>query len=458
MMPQTRETLHNAELDNEKLGEDMKKRQESYSRRERNLNDEIVALTEQLNDAQVQRSGGEYMADLRNLHRGILNGIGTFQARTSRVLQEQERDLLRAFRSRLYDVQKELDAERSKKNSGAEEWIKRNKELGMKLESAKQMAEGLERENEQLKKANLQLKTQYRSQEDDREFLVRQLVSVKKENVRLRQEVDSLTSSNLSAGRGEGGGGMRDSRESGGSRDSLHSRQGRSRPASGGMLPHAGPGGGRGGDRDPLLSPTGSQASTPGFGLGGGGMGGGGGEQEKRFRDTITRLNSLLDVERRKHRGAQKDLRRMMESRSEVETLLLDCLNHVKTEVQRRRLDKINQYRDKTKMRDRGYGASGAQNFASDPSAVPTSELAATDREKVLEMLLSQERVIALLYDKTFPSNNGGGAGGGDASNSMPPIRPMSQQRGGASSYNQVAGPEGSLVDNVFSQGDEEGL
>ena len=67
------------------------------------------------------------------------------------------------------------------------------------LKQSALMAEGLERENEQLKKANLQLKTQYRSQEDDREFLVRQLVSVKKENVRLRQEVDNLNQSHLEA-------------------------------------------------------------------------------------------------------------------------------------------------------------------------------------------------------------------------------------------------------------------
>jgi hypothetical protein len=38
-----------------------------------------------------------------------MEGITTLQKKTSSVLQEQEKDLLRAFRARLYDVQIELE-------------------------------------------------------------------------------------------------------------------------------------------------------------------------------------------------------------------------------------------------------------------------------------------------------------------------------------------------------------
>merc|ERR1711988_222804 len=103
-----------------------------------------------------------------------------------------------------------------------------------------------------------------------------------------------------------------------------------------------------------------------------------------RYRETITRLNNLLDTERRKHRSTQKDLRKMIENRSEVESLLLECLNHVKTEVQRRRLDKINQYRERTKSRQGGIPPSSATASGLASDGVPVSELSATDREKVL--------------------------------------------------------------------------
>jgi len=42
---------------------------------------------------------------------------------TANVMEDQEKDLLRAFRSRLFDVQTELDKERTKKDDSASHWI-----------------------------------------------------------------------------------------------------------------------------------------------------------------------------------------------------------------------------------------------------------------------------------------------------------------------------------------------
>ena len=35
-----------------------------------------------------------------------------------------------------------------------------------------------------------------------------------------------------------------------------------------------------------------------------------------------------------------------------------------------------------------------------------SAEISKKDREKIIEVLLSQERVLTLLYDKTFPPKN----------------------------------------------------
>merc|ERR1719253_2581342 len=126
------------------------------------------------------------------MHGKILNNVGQVQDRTARILQEQERDLLRAFRARLFDVQTELEKEKNKTDDGASAWIEKSRQLEAEVDWAKEMADRLDRVNQALAKENGRLKTQFKTQEDDREFLIRQLVAMKKDNARLRQEYEKV--------------------------------------------------------------------------------------------------------------------------------------------------------------------------------------------------------------------------------------------------------------------------
>ena len=56
------------------------------------------------------------MESLKNMHQQILHNVEMVQDRSSKILQEQEKDLLRAFRARLFDVQ----VRRSKRRSTLE--------------------------------------------------------------------------------------------------------------------------------------------------------------------------------------------------------------------------------------------------------------------------------------------------------------------------------------------------
>ena len=51
------------------------------------------------------------------------------------------------------------------------------------------MADRLDRHNQAYIRENARLKTQFKTQEDDRAYLIRQLVAAKKDNGRLRQEL-----------------------------------------------------------------------------------------------------------------------------------------------------------------------------------------------------------------------------------------------------------------------------
>ena len=183
------------------LERDLERRQESYISRERAYKTRIDELDEEVNRQRQKKTGwmktDGKMAKLNSMQSHIINNVELVQDRTSRILQEQERDLLRAFRARLFDVQTELEKEKSKKDDGAGAWIERSRQLEAEVEWAKEVADRLERVNHSLTGENERLKTQFKSQEEDRNFLIKQLVSVKKDNAKFRAEYAALDAENL---------------------------------------------------------------------------------------------------------------------------------------------------------------------------------------------------------------------------------------------------------------------
>lgn len=75
--------------------------------------------------------------------------------------------------------QTELEKEKSRKDGGDSAWIERTRQTEAELDWAKEMADRLDRVNQGLSRENLRLKSQFKSQEEDRKFLIRQLVAIK---------------------------------------------------------------------------------------------------------------------------------------------------------------------------------------------------------------------------------------------------------------------------------------
>lgn len=105
------------------LEKDLERRQESYISRERAYKTRIDELEEELTRQRTRKTGwmktDTKLNKLKIMQSQIVNNVELVQDRTARILQEQERDLLRAFRARLFDVQTELEKEKSKKDDGA---------------------------------------------------------------------------------------------------------------------------------------------------------------------------------------------------------------------------------------------------------------------------------------------------------------------------------------------------
>lgn len=150
---------------------------------------------------------------------------------------------------------------------------------------------------------NSRLKNQFKTQEDDREYLIKQLVAAKKDNARLRQDLNrsredtGALQSELEEYRikatlgGAATGGWEEGRGGDTTTVGVGNTSGQHSP-----LPSA--------LDDTLVDATGSVLGATG---GSAGVGGGlGPAEENRYRDVILRLKKLLDAERKSCRQVSR--------------------------------------------------------------------------------------------------------------------------------------------------------
>ena len=122
------------------LEADLKRREVSYERREQDYQQQIEDLDaaideEKFYDERLRSDIGlnvsrnlfsslplnsdaetsAKFSSLRSKYEEIVANLDSVKSSTSAILTDQESDLLRAFRARLYDVQIELDREKSRK-------------------------------------------------------------------------------------------------------------------------------------------------------------------------------------------------------------------------------------------------------------------------------------------------------------------------------------------------------
>lgn len=150
--------------------------------------------------------------------------------------------------------------------------------------------------------------------------------------------------------------------------------------------------------------------SAGGFGQGGEADGEVSKTAEGRYKEIIRRMKVMLEKERKAHRATRQHYTRELNSRTELEKFLRESVEDVRAEIKRRRTKLMSTVGPRSLSRP-GSGAGGLGQGEAKLDA-----FSAADRERVMELLLSQERVINLLYSKTFPRNRGPGSGSRPAS------------------------------------------
>jgi hypothetical protein len=240
---------------------------------------------------------------LRDVHSEIVKHVGLVQDRTMRLVREQERDMLTAFRARLLDVQNELEKEKEKKDDGAAAWIERSRQLEVEVDKEKERADKLDRINQALGGENGRLKLQFETQEDDRAFLLRQLVAVKADNQKMR---DAIKAKQLELAERQNGDAESGAPEGGVlSGDGPNVASGASLPAVAGAAP--------GGD-----SRENSRPNSRG--------GPGRRDADGTYRDMIRKLSKMLDMERKHIAQVQSAHAKWRENRTPLEVSLRDAV------------------------------------------------------------------------------------------------------------------------------------
>jgi len=350
---------------------------ESYVRRERAYKTRIDELEDALQKIKTDKTSWmtheDNMTSLRSgidsMHDTIQSNVDMVQDRTTKILQEQERDLLRAFRARLFDVQTELDKEKKSTDDGATKWIEENKQMAKQLDWYKDNNDRLDSRNQALKNENDRLKSNYQTQEKDRNYLIQSLVDEKRRAARLHQECEKAEKENtrmqkiMSNGK-KSGMGM--------TLDSL--------------------------DFNSTAAPGGRPAGRPGTTGGMGSLMDGG--ADTRYKEIIKRLKRLLETERRNLAQARERYVMEVRQRTEMEVLLRDAVEDVRGQIKAKKRganrQNIMEHHGADSRKQSILGTAHGAGIAVDDF---TSE----DRERVLELLFAKERVISLLQAKAFP-------------------------------------------------------
>ncbi|GMI35196.1 hypothetical protein TrCOL_g6724 [Triparma columacea] len=360
-----------------KVNSDLIRSRESYVRRERAYKTRIDELEDELqllkSDKASFLSHDKKMVTLKrninNMQRAIEDNVDIVQDRTTKILQEQERDLLRAFRARLFDVQTELEQEKSRTDNGATEHIDKLHKAQKHLEKYQNINNKLDEHNRTLIKANETLQKEFDSQNEDRNYLIQKLVEEKRRSARLAQECERTERENqklvkqLEAGKKTIGMGM--------TLDSFD------------FAASPGPGG-RGSQRPGTTGGIVRSLADTGA--------------DNRYKEIIKRLKRLLETERVKAQKAKDEHITLQNSKTEMEKLLRDSIEDVRDQIRKRRKAAPSSSSSTGKGSRRSILGTGKSD-----GGVSVDDFTSSDRERVLELLFAKERVITLLQIKAFP-------------------------------------------------------
>ncbi|KAL0586403.1 hypothetical protein ABG067_004016 [Albugo candida] len=274
--------------------------------------------------------------EIRNTHHVIIKNIARLQERTKEILQEHEKDIRSMCEAKL-EAQKDMQETNTcvQSNDDVSYWVGKTQQLNVQVEWGRELATRLNTLNQNLMKENQCLKIENSTQKQECEFLMKQIVNVKKENGRLRSHFEE-TRCEIEASKGL--------------KKSIMS-------VSTSALPHVKPSEWNFIARNTQRPASAKKCSND--------MKSMGTVPDTRYKEIIKRLKRLLETERQNLQNVRTLYTSHQQNRTELENLIEACVNDIRL--------RRNQ---------------PAQN---------SNELDRKERKALMKKLCKQERILQLL-------------------------------------------------------------
>uniref|UniRef100_A0A7S1JAK0 Uncharacterized protein n=1 Tax=Eutreptiella gymnastica TaxID=73025 RepID=A0A7S1JAK0_9EUGL len=333
------------EMENQRLRDIINLRQECSIRREEKCQQEILDLKRRLDGSVMSGyDEGTLMSKLKGVNEDIQDEVHQLKGIIESQAEVEKMNLIRTFRVKMHELKKQLAEEQQVNYTGAQEWIEKNKVLQYDLDVATRDLNQLKEKNKQLVLENKELKVAFQNQERTRNGMINSIAVVRKENQRLEDQIEKLEFQCVQMAKKRAG----------------------DKP---GLTGYA-----------HLPSPVAAGAPLAPSA-----------EKKRRYLEAINKMKKILEHDRKELKEARSQHMSLLAERTELEIFLRQTVDDVRKEITRN--SKISRARPASQATTREIDISLDQYTAS-------------DRKRVLEILLSKERVLTLLYEKAFPYKN----------------------------------------------------
>ncbi len=361
-----------------RLQEDLDKRQERFMKRRGKLQEILGELEKDLNvrlGKETVKNENEMKMKGKQVEIGDL--IDAIPQKTKKMIDGEMEEYSKAFNTQVQNMKKEMNAYLTNKKE-EENSAKKQEDLRMQLGLMYKATEKIDRENTKLMADCKRFEEDFKKQEETRLKLFQELVDQKRENANLLEQIAYFKLAITEVKEGEEEPSPEQNRVMQSSFMSASSKKSKA----------AGSFSGAPGSR----MKSAYQSAYP---LSVGKDWKDEKEMIERYKNVITRQQDTLEQEKKGLKRARLLYAKEMQAKTELEELLGQCVEEVRSEFVGK----------KPADRPSAAGTNFAFILVVRKKPVPDKlEFTKEQREKIVEMLLSQERVLALLYDKTFPT------------------------------------------------------
>ena len=131
-------------------------------------------------------------------------------------------------------------------------------------------------------------------------------------------------------------------------------------------------------------------------------------DKEMKYIETIRHLKNQNDVEKKQMRSLRAEKVNFMAQRNELEEFFLQCIEEVRKDIIKRKSitqqSKIGGGNTKSMKKSTSSHSIGIKS--TDDYQAKLDHYTATDKRKVIELLMSNENVLLFLYEKLFPATS----------------------------------------------------